>query len=73
MGMKIHINGFASFEAFRDAGYPGARSFPKDEPVVAFPVCVADGCDNHATAHRGMCFTHYRRDLEESLRVERTR
>jgi len=47
---RITINGYASFNDWRDAGYPGAVSFAADgERKLPDPrrgLCSVHGCDN---------------------------
>jgi hypothetical protein len=58
--MKIYIQGYGSFAEWRDAGYPGARSFPPEgKPDPKAGLCIKDGCDNVAHAFRPLCNQHY--------------
>ncbi len=65
---RIHIHHWPSFEAWRDAGYPGAPSFanPKTErqPDPRAGLCTYPGCDHVAYGGRsslrlGLCGRHY--------------
>ncbi len=45
--MKIYIQGWASFDEWRKAGYPGAKSFPPErKPDLRAGLCTHEGCDN---------------------------
>ena len=60
---KIIINGYASFDAWREAGYPGARSFNADgtvkEPRTQLAKCRLEMCD-WSMVQDGLCLHHYR-------------
>jgi hypothetical protein len=61
--MKIYINGWSSFEEWRDAGYPGARSFNADGTVKGktthLAKCQVLSC-NGSMVERGYCRAHAR-------------
>jgi len=76
--MKIYIQGYANFEEWRAAGYPGAvngntglrnpsparRVVPPPKPSCSVPTCERKAWDEH----RGLCYLHY-----ESRRVREAR
>lgn len=72
---RITINGFESFEAWRAAGFPGARSFNQDgsvkdsnQPPVPHRSCSVAGCDRWGSAPRSMCWMHYNEAIKAGHR-----
>jgi hypothetical protein len=61
--MKIQIRGWPSFEAWREAGYPGAVSFDaqgnrKGAPKTQLAKCRVNGCGN-VMNRDGYCIPHF--------------
>ena len=55
----VMTNGWSSFEAWKAAGFPGARSFPAErKPDPRAGLCTVPGCDNVEEAG-GRCRSHY--------------
>ena len=57
----VMTNGWSSFEAWRSAGFPGARSFPAErKPDPRAGLCAVPGCD-HTVRAGGRCMRHWLR------------